>query len=156
MATKIKDTQERPSPPKKPLTAYFLFLSDNREKIKLKHPEKSGPVIVKLCGEAYRKLTDKEKAQYDDKAKKLRADYEKDVAAYIAKYGSLPKKNKTTSNSGEKKKVKKNPKQEIESESDSEATLESNDEKELSNPKLSKGKPDIKKGPTKVLLNNKK
>lgn len=156
MATKIKDTQEKPNPPKRPLTAYFLFLSDNREKMKLKHPEKPAPIVVKLCAEAYRKLSDREKFQYKDKAKKLKADYDKDVAAYIAKYGSLPKKNKTTSNSGEKKKVKKNPKQEMESESDSEATLESNDEKELSNPKLSKGKPEIKKGPTKVLLNNKK
>jgi len=120
-------------------------MAENREKLRLKHPDKSQSAFIKIMSEVYRKLNDKERAQYDDKAKKMKAEYEKELAAYVAKYGQPAKKGKKTSNSGEKKKVKKVSKED--SDSGSEAALDSEEEKEPSNPKVSKGK---KQPPPKV------
>jgi len=144
-----KTTQDKPTPPKRPLSAYFIFMAENREKVRSKHPDKPQAALTKIMAETYRKLNDKERAQYDDKAKKMKAEYEKEFAAYVAKYGQPAKKAKKTSSSGEKKKVKKGSKEDAEPDSGSEAAVESEEEKELSNPKVSKGKKQVQPKVTK-------
>jgi len=69
--------------PKKPMTAYFLWMKKNRRKVVQTMP--IGYSIKQLSGKLskmWAALPDKEKAKYTDKSKKEMKVYEKLVAAY--------------------------------------------------------------------------
>ena len=62
---------------KRPLNAYFLFARDRRPELKKANPdERMGP-ISKLIGAEWKAMSDKKKAPYLQKAKDLKAEYEK-------------------------------------------------------------------------------
>ncbi|XP_038067273.1 intrastrand cross-link recognition protein-like isoform X2 [Patiria miniata] len=61
MFTKKRD----PDKPKKPATAYFLFLEDFRKKMK-GVPLEPGKRLTVICGEEWNKLTDQQKKPYQD------------------------------------------------------------------------------------------
>ena len=61
MFTKKRD----PDKPKKPATAYFLFLEDFRKKMK-GIPLEPGKRLTVICGEEWNKLTDQQKKPYQD------------------------------------------------------------------------------------------
>jgi len=68
--------------PKKPMTSYFLFLQDDAQRAKAEKAVKDAgeeaahkKVTAKL-GEIWKALTEADKAQYNDKAKKAVAEYE--------------------------------------------------------------------------------
>jgi len=77
-----------PNAPKRPPSAFFVFCSDHRPKIKGEHPGISIGDIAKKLGELWSKQGPKDKAPYEAKAAKLKEKYEKDVAAYRAKSGT--------------------------------------------------------------------
>ncbi|KAM3843018.1 high mobility group protein B2-like [Diretmus argenteus] len=77
-----------PNAPKRPPSAFFVFCSDHRPKIKGEHPGISIGDIAKKLGELWSKQGPKDKAPYEAKAAKLKEKYEKDVAAYRAKTGT--------------------------------------------------------------------
>jgi structure-specific recognition protein 1 len=54
--------------PKKPLTAYILFMVDSREDIKKKNKKASSTEIVSLIGQKWRGLSDSEKARFEEGA----------------------------------------------------------------------------------------
>lgn len=75
-----------PNMPKRPGTAFFVFMEEFREQYKEKHPgNKSVAVVAKAGGSKWKSLTDAEKAPYVAKADKRKADYEKNVEAYNKK-----------------------------------------------------------------------
>ncbi|XP_036430792.1 high mobility group protein B2a [Colossoma macropomum] len=76
-----------PNAPKRPPSAFFVFCSDHRPKVKNDNPGISIGDIAKKLGEMWSKLSAKEKTPYEQKALKLKEKYEKDVAAYRAKGG---------------------------------------------------------------------
>jgi len=65
---------------KKPLSAYFMWLNDNRERITKLVGGKGGPEVTKKGSEMWKALSEKDKKPYDDRVKKEKAEYE----AYIA------------------------------------------------------------------------
>uniref|UniRef100_A0AAZ1XZP0 High mobility group protein B2 n=1 Tax=Oreochromis aureus TaxID=47969 RepID=A0AAZ1XZP0_OREAU len=69
-----------PNAPKRPPSAFFVFCSDHRPKIKEDNPGISIGDIAKKLGEMW--------ATQSAKAARLKEKYEKDVAAYRAKGGS--------------------------------------------------------------------
>ncbi|XP_008802830.1 high mobility group B protein 7-like [Phoenix dactylifera] len=74
---KFKD----PTAPKRPPTAFFLFMDDFRKSYKEAHPDsKSVSMVAKDGGEKWRSMSDEEKKPYVDKAAELKAEYEKEVA----------------------------------------------------------------------------
>merc|ERR1712212_151378 len=77
-----------PNAPKRPPSAFFVFCSDHRPRIKEEHPGISIGDIAKKLGELWSTQTSKDKAPYEAKAGKLKEKYEKDVAAYRAKSGT--------------------------------------------------------------------
>lgn len=77
-----------PNAPKRPPSAFFVFCSEHRPKIKEEHPGISIGDIAKKLGEKWATLTPKEKAPYEAQAAKLKEKYEKEVAAYRARSGS--------------------------------------------------------------------
>ncbi|KAK2708372.1 hypothetical protein QYM36_014097 [Artemia franciscana] len=71
--------------PKRPQTAYFLWLNDNREKIKSENPGISITDLSKKAGELWRGLSDK--SEWENKSKEARKAYEEAVKAYKASGG---------------------------------------------------------------------
>ncbi|CAI9151861.1 unnamed protein product, partial [Rangifer tarandus platyrhynchus] len=78
---KFKD----PSAPKRPPSAFFLFCSEYRPKIKGKHPGLSIGDVAKKLGEMWNNTAANDKQPCEKKAAKLKEKYEKDIAAYRAK-----------------------------------------------------------------------
>ena len=78
---KFKD----PNAPKRPPSAFFLFCSEYRPKIKGEHPGLSTGDIAKKLGDTWNNTAADDKQSYEKKAAKLKEKYEKDIAAYRAK-----------------------------------------------------------------------
>uniref|UniRef100_A0A3Q4HGP4 High mobility group box 2a n=1 Tax=Neolamprologus brichardi TaxID=32507 RepID=A0A3Q4HGP4_NEOBR len=84
-AEKGKKKKKDPNAPKKPPSAFLIFTSEHREKIKEDNPGISITDISKTCGEMWKKMSTTEKAPYEAKYAKLKEKYEMEVAAYRAK-----------------------------------------------------------------------
>ncbi|XP_074572508.1 DNA-binding protein MNB1B-like [Curcuma longa] len=72
-----------PNTPKRPQSAFFVFMEEFRKTFKEKNPNnKSVAAVAKAGGDKWKSLTEEEKAPYVAKAAKLKADYTKIMAAY--------------------------------------------------------------------------
>lgn len=69
-----------PNAPKKPLTGYFLFLADFRERHRGK--DIANKDLLKMAGEEWRELDDSEKMPYEKKSQEGQKQYEINMAAY--------------------------------------------------------------------------
>ncbi|KAI9582858.1 high mobility group protein D [Glossina fuscipes] len=87
--------------PKRPLSAYMLWLSSAREQIKRENPGIRVTEIAKKGGEIWRSM--KDKSEWEAKAAKAKEDYEDAVKEFEANGGS-------TANGGGKKRGKANKK----------------------------------------------
>ncbi|XP_074263817.1 high mobility group B protein 3-like [Silene latifolia] len=80
-----------PNKPKRPPSAFFVFMEDFRVQYKQKHPNnKSVAAVGKAGGEKWKSLSDAEKAPYVQKAEKRKVDYEKNMNAYNKKLAEGP------------------------------------------------------------------
>uniref|UniRef100_A0A3B3SDD2 High mobility group protein B2 n=1 Tax=Paramormyrops kingsleyae TaxID=1676925 RepID=A0A3B3SDD2_9TELE len=66
-----------PNAPKRPPSAFFVFCSEHRPKVKSDHPGISIGDVAKKLGEMWAKQTSKDKAPFEQKAAKLKEKYEK-------------------------------------------------------------------------------
>ncbi|KAJ7547762.1 hypothetical protein O6H91_08G103500 [Diphasiastrum complanatum] len=81
-----RKAKKDPNQPKRPPSAFFVFLEEFRKSYKEKHPDVKGvSVIGKAGGEKWKQLTDTEKQPYVKKALQKKADYDKSLAAYKLK-----------------------------------------------------------------------
>jgi len=65
---------------KRPMSPYFLWLNDNRQRIMAALGGKGGPAVTKRGAEEWKALAEQEKRPYEDRTKKVKEEYE----AYIA------------------------------------------------------------------------
>ncbi|CAH7488200.1 AABR07009373.1 [Phodopus roborovskii] len=121
---KFKD----PNAPKRPLSAFFLFCSEYRPKIKGEHPGLSIGDVAKKLGEMWNNTAADDKQPYEKKAAKLKEKYEKDIAAYRAK--GKPDAVKKGVDKAEKSKKKKEEEDDEEDEEDEQEEEEEEDEDE--------------------------
>ncbi|KAI4374872.1 hypothetical protein MLD38_012814 [Melastoma candidum] len=85
-STKKDKKAKDPAKPKRPPSAFFVFMEDFRVQYKEKHPQnKSVSVVGKAGGDKWKSLSDTEKAPFIAKAEKRKADYEKNMKAYNKK-----------------------------------------------------------------------
>ncbi|XP_031253725.1 high mobility group B protein 1-like [Pistacia vera] len=78
-----------PNKPKRPPSAFFVFLEEFRKVYKQEHPNiKAVSAVGKAGGEKWKSLTDSEKAPYEAKAAKRKSEYEKLMIAYNKKQES--------------------------------------------------------------------
>lgn len=66
---------------KKPQSAYWLWLTDNREKIATELGSSKGSEVSKKAGEKWKTVSDAEKKPYEKKAAEQKAAYEKYIAS---------------------------------------------------------------------------
>ncbi|KAH7707406.1 high mobility group protein [Aphelenchoides avenae] len=76
----ITKKQKDPNAPKRPLTAYFLWLKDNRAH--LTKPGMSVVEVAKAAGVEWGKVLDK--SEWEKRAQEDKKRYEKEVAVYKA------------------------------------------------------------------------
>ncbi|XP_063539906.1 high mobility group protein D-like [Cydia strobilella] len=72
--------------PKRPMSAYFLWLNSVREEIKAENPGIKVTEIAKLAGQMWQKMDDK--SVWQEQAAKLKLKYLKDIEEYNSKNGS--------------------------------------------------------------------
>jgi len=83
--TKASQRKKDPNAPKRPLSAYLLWLGDNRAAIAKALPDghKFGDV-AKAGGERWKEASAATKNKYEDQAKTLKEEYNKELEAYKA------------------------------------------------------------------------
>merc|ERR550519_1293948 len=116
----VKDSDK----PKRPQTAYFIFLADFRKKMAGKKlPE--GQKVPSLAGEKWRTMSDKEKEPYVKEEAKEKAKYEEVMKEYRKKMKDEPKVEKP------KPKPKKKPEPVEEEEIDEDDEDEEDEDEEI-------------------------
>ncbi len=84
--TKKEKLVKDPNKPKRPASAFFVFMEEFRKQYKEKHPNnKSVSVVGKAGGDKWKSLSEAEKAPYVAKAEKRKVEYEKNMKAYNKK-----------------------------------------------------------------------
>eukprot|EP00730_Choanoeca_flexa_P018873 TRINITY_DN9201_c0_g1_i2.p1 TRINITY_DN9201_c0_g1~~TRINITY_DN9201_c0_g1_i2.p1 ORF type:complete len:211 (+),score=81.21 TRINITY_DN9201_c0_g1_i2:47-679(+) len=71
-AKKVKD----PNAPKRPMSAFFVFSGERREKVKEENPDFAAKDVARRLGEEWAALDEEGKKPYTDKAAELKATYE--------------------------------------------------------------------------------
>ncbi|KAI3373740.1 hypothetical protein L3Q82_022325, partial [Scortum barcoo] len=89
-----KKKYKDPNAPKRPPSAFFIFCSEHRPKVKGETPGMTIGEVARKLGEMWNGTTLEGKQPYEKKAAKLKEKYEKEVAAYRAKVkgGAAPAK----------------------------------------------------------------
>lgn len=80
-----KKKYKDPNAPKRPPSAFFIFCSEFRPKVKGEQPNLTIGEVAKRLGEMWNGTAAEDKQPYEKKASKLKEKYEKEVAAYRQK-----------------------------------------------------------------------
>ncbi|CAA6655143.1 unnamed protein product [Spirodela intermedia] len=89
-ARKEKRAKKDPNKPKRPPSAFFVFLEEFRKQFKQEHPNvKAVSAVGKAGGEKWKSMTGAEKEPYEAKAAKRKSEYEKQMSAYNKKQESV-------------------------------------------------------------------
>ena len=79
---KSKEHNRKPGMPKKPPTAYFLFLSERRGEILKSNPKMHMSEVTKVCSEEYAKLSERGRREYKARCEEMQREYETKVAEF--------------------------------------------------------------------------
>ncbi|KAK6160834.1 hypothetical protein DH2020_004215 [Rehmannia glutinosa] len=83
---KEKKAAKDPNKPKRPPSAFFVFMEDFRKQYKEMHPKnKSVAAVGKAGGDQWKSLSEEEKAPFVAKAEKRKEEYERKMEAYNRK-----------------------------------------------------------------------
>ncbi|KAK4268618.1 hypothetical protein QN277_025241 [Acacia crassicarpa] len=86
LSKKARNAKKDPNKPKRPPSAFFVFLEEFRKTFKAENPNvKAVSAVGKAGGAKWKSMTPAEKAPYEDKAAKKKAEYEKLMNAYNKK-----------------------------------------------------------------------
>ncbi|XP_052590162.1 high mobility group protein B1-like [Peromyscus californicus insignis] len=122
---KFKD----PNAPKRPPSAFFLFCSEYRPKIKGEHPGLSIGDVAKKPGEMWNNTAADDKQPCEEKAAEPKEKYEKDIAAYRAKgKPDAAKKGVVKAEKSKKKKEEEDEEEDEEEEEEEEDEEDDDDE----------------------------
>ncbi|XP_028110523.1 high mobility group B protein 3-like isoform X1 [Camellia sinensis] len=90
-AVKKGKAAKDPNKPKRPASAFFVFMEEFRKTYKEKHPNnKSVADVGKAGGDKWKSLSDAEKAPYVAKVEKRKTEYNKTLEAYNKKMAEGP------------------------------------------------------------------
>ena len=91
----------QPAPPKKALSAFFLYRAEVYEKVKAEHPNSKITDLTKIISEMWNNVDEETKNRLEDQYQKNKEQVAKEKEEYVAKYGKIEKKKK---NKNKKKK----------------------------------------------------
>ncbi|KAE8659810.1 HMG1/2-like protein [Hibiscus syriacus] len=117
-----------PNKPKRPASAFFVFMEEFRVQYKKEHPKnKSVAAVGKAGGDKWKSLSDAEKAPYIAKAEKRKAEYEKNMKAYNKRQAEGPQEEEEEEEEEEDAESEKS-KSEVNDEDDEESSGEEEDD----------------------------
>merc|ERR1712026_554694 len=79
---KARKRDRDPNMPKKPQTAYWLWLNDSRAALQKEVGKNDITLVAKLGGAKWKAMPDKDKAPYEQTAAELKATYDKAMEEY--------------------------------------------------------------------------
>ena len=80
-----------PNKPKRPPSAFFVFMEEFRKQFNKEHPDnKAVSAVGKAAGAKWKSMSDAEKAPFVAKSEKRKAEYEKSMRAYNKKQAEGP------------------------------------------------------------------
>ncbi|KAI1292060.1 FACT complex subunit SSRP1 [Halotydeus destructor] len=88
--------------PKKPMTAYFLWMNENRPVLKEKYPSLSLTELTKKAGELWKEKTSSDKTKYEEEYERLKIEYKKAMAEYESQGGAAAASSSKSSSKKEK------------------------------------------------------
>jgi len=101
-ASKRKKDAAAAGKPKRPPSAFFVFMSEFRQEYNAENPNnKSVANVSKAAGEKWRAMSDEDKAPYVEKAGQKKQDYEKTKATFEKNESASSKKAKPQDDEGE-------------------------------------------------------
>merc|ERR1711892_1433018 len=112
---KKRKAEKDPNKPKKPQSAFFLFLNKNREAFTKKLGTKNPAELAKTASEKWKAMTDSDKSEFAEAANKLKAAYDVAIEKYNKEQGSAEPKAKVAKKTTEKKSAEKPTKKESKS-----------------------------------------
>jgi len=83
---------DAPAPPKRPLSAFFLFKEDTFQQVKQENPDAKVTEITKIIARNWMNIDQETKAAYEARTTEARKKYEQDIKEYEEKFGSIQKK----------------------------------------------------------------
>ncbi|VFQ99795.1 unnamed protein product [Cuscuta campestris] len=90
-SAKATKAAKDPNKPKRPSSAFFVFMEDFRKSYKSKNPNnKAVSEVGKAGGAKWKQLSDAEKAPYVAEAEKRKKKYEKDIKEYDRRQAEGP------------------------------------------------------------------
>ena len=90
--SKVLKNVPPPDPPKKPLTAFFLFRKEVYDEVKEENPTSKITKLTQIIGEKWRALEEEERKAYETEYVKLRDKYHRDLENYEMTYGKMDSK----------------------------------------------------------------
>ncbi|XP_041361012.1 nucleolar transcription factor 1-A-like [Gigantopelta aegis] len=90
----FRDDQSYTDLPKKPLSSYFHFLADKRQKLKSSHPDLNSVELTKLLSAKYNSLSPKKKRKYLKMAQASKEEYENKMTAFRTEHPEFEVKSK--------------------------------------------------------------
>ncbi|MQL88985.1 hypothetical protein Taro_021556 [Colocasia esculenta] len=118
----VKKAGKDPNKPKRPPSAFFVFMEEFRKQFQEKNPNnKSVATVGKAGGAKWKSLSEAEKAPYVNKANKRKVEFQKAMADY-------EKKKEAGSNSAEEENESDRSKSEVHDEDEDEESGEEDDE----------------------------
>ena len=81
---RVEKHPDEPTRPKRPMTAYFLYMNDVRDAVKEELGTNAVKEITRVIAQRYNELCDKEKAKYRALGDKAKADYQVAMKTYEA------------------------------------------------------------------------
>ncbi|KAJ1411493.1 High mobility group box domain [Sesbania bispinosa] len=80
-----------PNKPKRPASAFFVFMEEFRKQFNKDHPNnKAVSAVGKAAGAKWKSMSDAEKAPYVAKSEKRKVEYEKNMRAYNSRQAEGP------------------------------------------------------------------
>lgn len=108
---KSKKSKKDENKPKRPQSAFFLWMNENREQIKKQLPGASLTEITKKAGDLWKDVSKEEKSKYEEMYAKAKKQYEKELSEYKASGGNDNEddRKKSSKKSEQKKSTTKSP-----------------------------------------------
>jgi len=100
---KSKPTGDKPLPPKRPLSAFFLYKEDHFAQTKKDNPDAKVTDITKIIAKNWREVDATEKSKYEKKNLEAKSNYEREMKEYEEKHGKVEKKKRKSKGSKAKK-----------------------------------------------------
>ena len=94
----VKENSDKPQPPKRPLSAFFLFRHDRYTDVNAANPNTNVAEITKIISNEWNSLSDEKKQGYKAQYDTSKTKYDQELKDYVNKYGKVEKKKKIKRN----------------------------------------------------------